>query len=189
LGAVSTATEVGGLDATVVIYDPSAGFVTGSGWINSPPGAYVPDPSLADKATFAFECKYTQGNSVPTGDTEFNFKLANLKLKSTSYSWLVVSGTKAQFKGSGTVTGSNAAYSFILTAVDGDLAAAPGPDRIRMKIWNTANGVILYDTQLGDDNPSLTTAIAGGQIIIHTPGPNGASPGLLQSEPMPAFEI
>ena len=26
----------------VVVYDPSAGFVTGGGWIVSPPGAYQP---------------------------------------------------------------------------------------------------------------------------------------------------
>jgi len=31
---------------------PSAGFVTGSGWINSPAGAYVSDPSLTGRATF-----------------------------------------------------------------------------------------------------------------------------------------
>src|SRR5262249_17139639 len=120
LGASSIATEVGGLDATVVIYDPSAGFVTGGGWIDSPPGAHVAAPSVAKKAGFAFESKYTQGSGVPTGDTEFNFKAADLKFTSTSYDWLVVSGATAQFQGSGVVTGSNTAYSFILTAVDGD---------------------------------------------------------------------
>jgi hypothetical protein len=35
-----------------VAYDPSAGFVTGSGWINSPAGAYVSDPTLTGRATF-----------------------------------------------------------------------------------------------------------------------------------------
>ena len=35
---------------TLVVYDPSAGFVTGSGWINSPPGAYTPNPTLTGKA-------------------------------------------------------------------------------------------------------------------------------------------
>jgi hypothetical protein len=42
----------------VVVYDPEGGFVTGGGWIDSPAGAYAPDPSLAGKATFGFVSKY-----------------------------------------------------------------------------------------------------------------------------------
>ena len=38
----TTATTLDGLDALIVVYDPSGGFVTGGGWINSPAGAYVP---------------------------------------------------------------------------------------------------------------------------------------------------
>jgi hypothetical protein len=30
---------------TFVVYDPSGGFVTGGGWIDSPPGAYMPGPA------------------------------------------------------------------------------------------------------------------------------------------------
>ncbi|MDX1520570.1 MAG: PKD domain-containing protein, partial [Anaerolineae bacterium] len=33
----------------VVVYDPNGGFVTGGGWIDSPPGAYAADPSLTGK--------------------------------------------------------------------------------------------------------------------------------------------
>jgi hypothetical protein len=51
-----TVTDVVGVSGRVefryiVVYDPSGGFVTGGGWINSPGGAYAPDPSLAGKAT------------------------------------------------------------------------------------------------------------------------------------------
>ena len=42
----------------VVVYDPSAGFVTGGGWINSPTGAYTANPSLAGKANFG-DCERT----------------------------------------------------------------------------------------------------------------------------------
>ena len=38
----------------LVHYDPSSGHVTGGGWINSPPGAYAPNPLLAGKASFGF---------------------------------------------------------------------------------------------------------------------------------------
>jgi len=42
---------------SVVVYDASAGFVTGGGWIDSPAGAYFADPDLVGKATFGFVSK------------------------------------------------------------------------------------------------------------------------------------
>jgi len=45
--------------------------------------------------------------------------LADIKFYSSNYEWLVVAGSKAQFKGTGTING-NGEYGFILTAVDGD---------------------------------------------------------------------
>src|SRR5262249_48643947 len=102
----------------VVVYDPSAGFATGGGWITSPAGAFAADPSLTGKANFGFVSKYQNGNGVPTGDTQFQFDLAGFAFKSTSYDWLVVSGAKARYKGTGTVNGSGS-YGFQLTAIDG----------------------------------------------------------------------
>src|SRR5262249_28338019 len=67
-GAQGQAATVGGYSAMVVIYDPSAGFVTGGGWINSPANAYSPDPTLTGKANFGFVSKYQKGQSVPTGE-------------------------------------------------------------------------------------------------------------------------
>ena len=59
----------GGADPTafqyVVVYDPNGGFVTGGGWINSPAGAYVADPTLTGKANFGFVSKYQKGATVP----------------------------------------------------------------------------------------------------------------------------
>src|SRR5665647_1655342 len=87
----------------VVVYNPDAGFVTGGGWITSPTGAYAKDPALTGKATFGFVSKYQKGANAPTGNTEFQFKVANLNFKSTSYDWLVIAGAKAQYKGTGTI--------------------------------------------------------------------------------------
>ena len=42
---------------------------------------------------------------MPTGETEFNFQVGNFNFHCDSYSWLVVSGCKAQYKGTGTVNG------------------------------------------------------------------------------------
>ncbi len=167
-GGSSVTTQVGGLDAMVVVYDPSAGFVTGGGWINSPPGAYAPDPTLFGKANFGFVSKYQRGASVPTGETEFQFKVANLNFHSTSYDWLVIAGTKAQYKGTGTISGVGS-YEFMLTATDGNLKGASSPDRFRVKLTNLTTGTLVYDNQSGaPDGSDPTTALGGGSIVIQS---------------------
>ena len=172
---VNVTDDDGGYDqqtatAYIVVYDPNAGFVTGGGWINSLPGAYAPDLELAGKANFGFVSKYKKGQTVPDGNTEFQFHAATLNFKSDTYEWLVVSGSKAQFKGTGTINGQGK-YGFILTATDGQVNGGGGVDKFRMKIWiinpdNTA-GDVVYDNQMGaavDANP--TTALGGGSINI-----------------------
>jgi hypothetical protein len=152
----------------VVIYDPSAGFVTGGGWIQSPAGAYAADPSLTGKATFGFVSKYQKGATVPTGNTEFQFKVGDLNFSSTAYQWLVVSGAKAQYKGDGTINGSGS-YGFLLTATDGQINGGGGVDDFRIKIWNKGSGVIVYDNAMGssdDINSANPQAISGGSIVI-----------------------
>ncbi len=159
------------LPAFVVIYDPSAGFVTGGGWINSPAGAYAADPYLTGKASFGFVSRYQRGATVPTGNTEFQFKAGNLMFKSASYEWLVVSGARAQFKGQGTINGAGG-YRFMLTAIDGQINGGGGSDKFRIKIWvinaNGSDGRTVYDNQMGaDDNATPSTVIGGGSIVIH----------------------
>jgi hypothetical protein len=90
----------------LAVYDPSARFVTGGGWIMSPPSAYVANTSLTGKANFGFVSKYQKGANTPTGQTEFQFKAGDLNFHSSSYEWLVVSGTRAQYKGVGTINGA-----------------------------------------------------------------------------------
>jgi hypothetical protein len=150
-----------------VVYDPSAGFVTGGGWIDSPAGAYLADPSLAGKATFGFVSKYKKGASVPEGNTEFQFQAGGLNFHSETYEWLVVnrSGTNAQFKGSGMVNGgmdpNGVAHKFMLWASDG--ATTGGSDTFRIRIWWEASGVenLVYDN-------GVAQALRGGNIVVHT---------------------
>jgi uncharacterized repeat protein (TIGR01451 family) len=152
----------------LVAYDPSAGFVTGEGWINSPPGAYPADPSLAGRATFGFVSRYQKGQSLPSGNTEFQFQAASLTFRSTTFDWLVVAGARAQFKGSGTINGSGS-YGFLLTANDGEVNGGGGTDRFRIKIWNLATGAVVYDNQIGAaDGADPTTQLGGGGIVIHS---------------------
>ena len=145
-----------------VVYDPSAGFVTGGGWIDSPAGAYQADETLAGKATFGFVSKYQKGASLPTGTTAFEFDLAGLAFSSQSYEWLVVNkaGTNAQFKGSGLINGAadpnGNAYKFMLWAGDGS------PDTFRIRIWweDAAGEHDVYDN-------GTAQAIGGGSVVVH----------------------
>jgi PKD repeat protein len=144
----------------VVVYDPTAGFVSGGGWIASPAGAYKPEPSLSGKANFGFVAKYKKGTEVPTGQAEFQFHVAGLDFHSTSYEWLVVTGTGsdyARFKGSGTINGAGD-YKFMIWASDKDA------DTFRIRIWeeDEATGV---ETEVYDNG--FDQEIGGGSIVIH----------------------
>jgi len=150
----------------IVVYDPNAGFVTGGGWINSPAGAYIIDPTLTGKASFGFVSKYKKGQTTPSGNTEFQFKAGNINLHSSSYDWLVIAGSKAMYKGTGTINGEGN-YGFMLSAIDGQLKG-DDIDRFRIKIWDKDTGELIYDNNLGgDDNNDPATVLGGGQIVIH----------------------
>jgi len=152
----------------VVVYDPNDGFVTGGGWIDSPPGAYNADPLLGGRANFGFISKYKPGAAVPTGQTEFQFQLANINFHSENYQWLVVSGARAQFKGTGMLNGAGS-YGFLLTAIDSAINGGGITDKFRIKIWDKNNGdAIVYDNQRdADDSAMPTTEVQGGSIVIH----------------------
>jgi len=143
----------------VVVYDPTGGFVSGAGSIDSPVGAYVPDPTLTGKANFGFVSRYLKGSAVPTGHTQFRFNAGHLNFHSSRYDWLVVTGSDyARFKGSGTINGSGG-FKFMLWAGDGN------PDTFRIRIWeeDEATGV---ETDIYDNG--FDQAIGAGSIMIHT---------------------
>ena len=158
-------TSAGNDCTTLVVYDPDGGFVTGGGWIESPPGAYTPDTTLSGKANFGFVSKYKKGKVTPVGQAEFVFQTADMNFHSSSYDWLVVMGKdRARFKGQGTINGMQAPngedYKFTIRVGDGE------PDTFQIKIWyEDAGGVetVVYENDLNQP-------IAHGQIMIHTKG-------------------
>lgn len=157
----------------VVVYDPNGGFVTGGGWIYSPPGAYIDNPDAEGKASFGFVSKYKKGADVPDGQTQFQFQSEKFNFHSTAYEWLVVAGHRAQFKGEGRVNG-NTGYGFILTAIDGDRMGNRQNDRFRIKIWELSSESVVYDNQIGaSDDSDSSTELGGGSIVIHDGGQNG----------------
>jgi len=150
------------------VANPSAGFVTGGGYIISPEGAYAPDTNLIGPATFGFVSKYNKGKSVPSGETNFKFDVANLHFMSTSYDWLVITGSDcAKYKGEGTLNESSG-YGFMLTACDKGEPSIN--DTFRIKIWDIEGGNTIYDNAMGADDDSYEgTVITGGNIQIHQP--------------------
>jgi hypothetical protein len=150
----------------VVVYNPSAGFVSGGGWITSPTGAYAANTSLTGRANFGLNARYHSGSTVPTGNTEFQLPAANLNFHATSYDWLVITTNQAQYQGSGTINGAGN-YGFLVTALDGGGQAS---DLFRLKIWDrNNNNAVVYDTQPGAATTATpTTALGGGRIQVHT---------------------
>jgi hypothetical protein len=150
----------------VAVYDPTAGFAAGAGWIDSQPGAYAADPDLTGKAIFGFTSRYMNGASAPTGHTEFIFSIADLRFHADTYEWLVIAGARAQYKGSGAINGAGD-YGFMLTAIDGKLNGGGGLDKFRIKIWDKETDTVVYDNQMdAGDSENPTTEIGAGQIMI-----------------------
>ena len=136
--------------------------VTGGGWFDSPSGAYTPDdPTDADltgRANFGFVAQHRVAASVPTGNTEFQFRAGALNFHSNSYQWLVINqeGGYAQFKGDGTIRGDTHPYHFMIWVGDGN------PDTFHIKIWRQtpAGEFRIYDNE-------SRRPIGGGSIVIH----------------------
>ncbi|HEY32959.1 MAG TPA: hypothetical protein G4O10_07620 [Dehalococcoidia bacterium] len=113
--------------------------------------------SPVGKATFGFVAKYNKGANAPDGNTEFVFRVADLNFHSTSYDWLVVTGSSyARFKGTGTINGIGE-YRFLIWAGDDEV------DTFRIKIWYEVGDteIVVYDNGMDQE-------IGGGQIVIHT---------------------
>jgi hypothetical protein len=107
-----------------------------------------------------------KGTTVPTGQTEFQFQAGDLNFHSTVYEWLVVSGCKAQYKGTGTINGAGS-YKFLLTATDGDKCASKATDKFRIKITDST-GAVVYDNKPLAADDADPQEIASGSIQIHT---------------------
>jgi uncharacterized repeat protein (TIGR01451 family) len=159
---------------TLIVFDPSAGFVTGGGWITSPAGAcYLLTCTglTTGKANFGFVSKYItqkdKSTPVLTGNTEFQFQAGDLEFHSENYEWLLVNqaGTNAQYKGNGRINGVTG-YKFMLWATDGSY------DTFRIRIWREVGGSeeVVYDNMGSGAGGFSTTPIDGGTIVVHTNG-------------------
>jgi hypothetical protein len=158
--------------AYLPVFDPSASFVTGGGWITSPEGALAADPNVTGRANFGFVSRYKRGKNGFTsevdGNTEFQFNAGNLNFESTMHESgsLVISGSRATYRGTGTINGQTG-FKFMLVAIDGNWNGENNPDRFRIKISTLAEEVI-YDNQIdSDENTEDASILGGGSIVIH----------------------
>ena len=154
------------LNLMLAIYDPtSTGSITGSAGINSPAGAYPANPSLTGSTSFGLNAGYNSGQ--PNGQSQFQFQAASFNFHSSSYAWVVTTGARGEYMGTGTVNGAGS-YGFIISVIDGSQLTPTQTDTFRIKVWDPASGTVLYDSQMGDpDYADPTTPITGGSLTVH----------------------
>jgi len=137
--------------------------------------------------------RYPSGSTTPDGEFEYslNFKKGKrLDVEATSFDWMVVTGARANFKGTADISIDNtfegSDFTFIVMAIDGDIQpigdglpdddgfGGDEIDRFRLVIIRNSNGDVVYDTERGteieeDLSPSLEEdgEILSGSIVVH----------------------
>ena len=153
------------VEALVVVYDPASGYTIGGGWLNSPLGALMSDPTLTGKISFGYNSKFFKNATNPKGESQLTFLIGNLDFNALNYDYLVIDKARAQFAGFGKINGVSG-YNFIVTVIDGSLPGGGGVDKFRVKIWEKTTGIIVYDTQPGaSDAADPTTLLGAGSSI------------------------
>ncbi len=146
----------------ISIYDPTAsGLFSAARLFTSPTGALVQNPQTTGIVKFGITAKYS--GTQPTGKVNLNFTAGNLDFASTSISALVIAGTKATVRGTGTINGAGN-YTFLTTGIDGH--STGGQDFIRFQIKDSL-GAIVYDTQIGAPDTADPTTPITGQVVVH----------------------
>jgi hypothetical protein len=149
---------------TVVVFDPAAGSTRGAGWFDSPAGALASDGSASGRAFFGFLARYGKDAASVVAHPGLRLRVAGFEFESTAFDWLVITGAKAQLRGSGRVNGSGG-YAFQVAAIDGQEAGASDADRLRIRIWESASGLVVYDNEPGAAVGADPTSVLGGGSI------------------------
>lgn len=175
----------------VFVSDPTAGFVTGGGWIHSP---YSPEYELMQqegKANFSLVAKYQKEGQAVKGNLQLQAPSFRFVADAIDNQTLVIAGTKAYFTGHGTLnrldggggeTQDSQPVGYLLSVTDGNADKKSGTDNFRLIIWtinsDSSPGHILYDNQFSCSPASLDhhlqacNPIGKGSIVIHKGKPN-----------------
>jgi PKD repeat protein len=143
--------------AKYIVVQGRASSIAGTGEIDSAAGFYKPAPFLFGKASFGLFARYRTGAANMSPDTAFNITLGSVNFSGTVYQSLARQGIKSVLQGKGQINGSGD-YTFLVSAIDGNVPGAGGVDRLRVRIWETATGKAVYD------NLGPPPAITSGEI-------------------------
>lgn len=165
-GITTYANTNGDLEAIVVIYDPNGGYTYGGGWFTSPAGALTANQQAKGNVSYGFTVNYYKGATYPKGETQFGFKIGDFEYNALNFDYLVLSGAKAQFKGTGKIIGGQSGVNFIMTVIDGALDGT-GVDKVRIRIYNKVTGMIYYDNEPGaSDAADPVTAVGTNSVVV-----------------------
>jgi len=140
------------------VYDPSDGFVTGGGAVDSAAGADKQNPTATGPAQFGFVSKYLPGAKVPSGNLQFHFKAGDLAFVSTAMEWLVVTGEpRARFKGVGLVNGT-LECKFEVDAWDASFGSSK-TDAFGLRLFACGGSTARYEL--------AASPLIRGSIIVH----------------------
>ena len=112
----------------VVVYDPTAGSVSGSGFYWSGAEARPLGPRWGTAAFFGYDARYKRNATVPSGTTKLRL-LGDFYFKSTSYDYLIVNAAMAVAEGVGKI--GDKEYRFRVQGVDGGRT-----DFFQISIWD-----------------------------------------------------
>lgn len=147
----------------VVIYNPSAGTLQGTGIFKSLAGFDKLNPKNSGNAVFGFTTKYGSKATTPSGAAVISFQIGKTYFYSSSFQWLVINGSNAWLKGTGKLNNSGS-YTIFISSINGRGSSA----KIRIKIINNANNTVVYDTQTGAaDTAAPTTPLSSGSISVY----------------------
>ena len=121
---------------TVAVHDENS--INASGGTDSPAGADPLHPAASGPVTFSFNAKYGDEDSAPKGNLEFKYKEGDISFKDDFFDYLVVTESRAQIQGTGTLNGTTVC-KFSIDAYDSSF----GPSRVDafgLRIFNCGGG-------------------------------------------------
>jgi len=146
--SAAVATEV------LPVSDPST-FVTGGGWVLTTATGSSGVPT-GKKTNFGFNVKYKPNTMDPIGSLNLVLKETGIDLKATSFSWLVISGNRAEFEGLAS-SGATTGLHFRVIVYDNGSGAT---DTFEIRVWDATHSF---------DSPSyrIANTLGGGNIQVH----------------------
>jgi hypothetical protein len=167
----------GAANVMIIVYDPNEGAANIDGSTATPSGALVTAPNATGQTWVHHTGQYQPGASVPVGQGKAWLDGTDFRLEPTGLEWLVITEDgKVASRGTGTVAGRSG-YTWVMYGWDACPGAArPGcmdipVDRVRLVVFETANGHVLYDHSPGsgeyDVDRIFPKDMTSGAVQIH----------------------